>query len=529
MDKIYANARTVFVWLGQSDENFGVAIRSMDAIYDCCCKLAKLKGIHKSAYNAELRKSDPTPIYLPGGNDFAAANTLLPSTCSYEDLDLFFGHPWFRRVWVIQEVARCQNVQMMSDRFQYSWDLVALATYWLSLVYIDKKNLYSDFQNIEGIVNTIFMRSKSSKSSERTNFVGFLDRVRSFDATDPRDKVYGVLSWLNDFPPKLSSMFLPALYPDYTKSTLAVYTLVAIRSIELSQDLDILSHGFHGSSLEEDINIPSWVPQWNRGRRASFLLYYGLALDASRGKKYGINSQLQAQLSNDERSLKLNGVQCGVANRVTNHVPRLESLHGEITGESVLKNPLLGLLEALTSDLEAGRINSALICSANAPYDQRINPDYVRRLILGVELGLPSRIQGSFPMATSGADFASYIVAHIELLPEDNILKRSLDSGLLQDIADADGNAARFAKSGCYTWRRFFTTRTGYIGFGPACMREDDIICILRGGRVPYVLREKDNHWLFLGECYVHGIMLGEAVHLNEAGSWVGEEAFELR
>ena len=61
--------------------------------------------------------------------------------------------------------------------------------------------------------------------------------------------------------------------------------------------------------------------------------------------------------------------------------------------------------------------------------------------------------------------------------------------------------------------RSFVTTKKGYLGLAPWGAREDDVVCVLRGGDVPFILREKeDGYWKLVGEAYVHGIM---------DGSWV--------
>ena len=60
--------------------------------------------------------------------------------------------------------------------------------------------------------------------------------------------------------------------------------------------------------------------------------------------------------------------------------------------------------------------------------------------------------------------------------------------------------------------RNFFILRDGHIGIGPWVIRESDNVAILSGGKVPYCLRSiEDSGYMFLGECYVHGIMYGEA------------------
>jgi hypothetical protein len=66
--------------------------------------------------------------------------------------------------------------------------------------------------------------------------------------------------------------------------------------------------------------------------------------------------------------------------------------------------------------------------------------------------------------------------------------------------------------------RRLFRTQNGYLGLGPMPAKIGDSVCILKGGRVPYVIRkvsEESSYFNFIGDCYVHGIMHGEAEKLG--------------
>lgn len=61
--------------------------------------------------------------------------------------------------------------------------------------------------------------------------------------------------------------------------------------------------------------------------------------------------------------------------------------------------------------------------------------------------------------------------------------------------------------------RRFCTTARGRLGFVPTEAGPGDLICILYGGELPYLLRlQGSNSYSVLGECYVDGIMHGEAL-----------------
>ncbi|KAK4952171.1 hypothetical protein LTR10_010091 [Elasticomyces elasticus] len=76
--------------------------------------------------------------------------------------------------------------------------------------------------------------------------------------------------------------------------------------------------------------------------------------------------------------------------------------------------------------------------------------------------------------------------------------------------------------------RRLLVTDAGRYGLGPGIMQPGDVITIVRGVDVPFILRSADKgRYQFVGAAYVDGIMNGEAVeeyHRN----WEREETFAL-
>jgi hypothetical protein len=83
------------------------------------------------------------------------------------------------------------------------------------------------------------------------------------------------------------------------------------------------------------------------------------------------------------------------------------------------------------------------------------------------------------------------------------------------------GWARSFARTSSYIchFRKFFRTRKGYFGLGPPIMQNGDLCCLFFGAEVPYILRLcEDGSFIFVGECYVHGIMYGEAMDMLQSG-----------
>jgi hypothetical protein len=76
---------------------------------------------------------------------------------------------------------------------------------------------------------------------------------------------------------------------------------------------------------------------------------------------------------------------------------------------------------------------------------------------------------------------------------------------------------------------KIFLTETGYLGFGPRCLRLGDVVCVLFGGGTPYVRRPTSvpDEYLFLGPAYVHGLMDGEAIDAWEKGKRTQNQEIE--
>ncbi|KAF5703502.1 heterokaryon incompatibility protein het-6 [Fusarium globosum] len=66
------------------------------------------------------------------------------------------------------------------------------------------------------------------------------------------------------------------------------------------------------------------------------------------------------------------------------------------------------------------------------------------------------------------------------------------------------------------TDRVLFITEKGYLGLGPARTEVGDVVSLIAGVHVPFVLRKGAQGWILVGETYVHGVMYGEALNKAE-------------
>lgn len=122
-------------------------------------------------------------------------------------------------------------------------------------------------------------------------------------------------------------------------------------------------------------------------------------------------------------------------------------------------------------------------------------------------------------------------LAHVESDELSNLLSNMIGDSDTSVSADEAINI-KFAVRTATTKRRFFLAAGGRMGLGPAKIRADDEIHILEGGRIPFILRPSGRHSVFsnvedersvhelIGDCYVNGLMDGDALKDWTASDW---------
>ncbi|KAK3389708.1 heterokaryon incompatibility protein-domain-containing protein [Podospora didyma] len=118
--------------------------------------------------------------------------------------------------------------------------------------------------------------------------------------------------------------------------------------------------------------------------------------------------------------------------------------------------------------------------------------------------------------------------AHFDALQRVADVKEGMDSLSLSSSNTVVAGKETFVRATAEVMseRKLFVTKKGYIGAGPLSSRVGGGVYLLAGGHVPFVLRnESDTNLLagvprmsLVGDCYVHGIMHGEALLWKDFG-----------
>lgn len=147
------------------------------------------------------------------------------------------------------------------------------------------------------------------------------------------------------------------------------------------------------------------------------------------------------------------------------------------------------------------------VCAAGA--DLRYSPAW-----RSVAKMLPQRTKDRMVKKTVGAawliNYAPDLAHKAGLL-----LNRKLDPESWRSVAEDLDVWLKGKSSGT----RLFTTDNAFaiLGTGPEGLHVGDVVVVLFGGNTPYVLRGVGNqgHYKLIGECYVSGIMHGEALDMG--------------
>jgi hypothetical protein len=175
-------------------------------------------------------------------------------------LERYLQRPYWRRIWIIQELALGQDITIYCGTDAITWQNLLTAVQILLQNKLLSTEASRSFHNI-----LTFHQNVSS--NQPVNLLAALERSSHALATDPRDKVYGILGLAYD-----ASVYAPV--PNYRQSILEMCVQITKQSIRNLKLLDIVPL-LGSANIAAD--MPSWVPPWttlgdrNLGRQINYL------------------------------------------------------------------------------------------------------------------------------------------------------------------------------------------------------------------------------------------------------------------
>ncbi|KAI1116320.1 heterokaryon incompatibility protein-domain-containing protein [Nemania sp. NC0429] len=553
MSSIYKNAFRIVVWLGENNRYGGDPCTEFSGL----CRIVN-RWRERGAQSVRVPRASYSSRYT--GRVYDTCDEPLDADDDiWSDIHQFYNLKWFRRVWVLQEIALARSSMVLWGTFEINWEWIGLAAAIIRVNYPRLTALREDSQRVgpysyrptlnpravpTGILNAYFMyrisRSQVYFEAPRFIFHQLLTLTRQFKCKDPRDQIFGILGIpTTDQSPAQET---PFILPDYTKSIAEVYQEVANRIIDSSGSLKLLSSiqrpaAHRMSDRDEsdgyDDGLPSWVPQWR------FLITETLSpMEPSAAFDPAGGQPTKRKHDRDAGALVIRGIEVdkiSFVNRRLNylHFTKQFNNHDELESNELQASHYLSQsdLEYLALTLTAGRDWYGLPVhnTANhlADFAKCLLDNSLRWSLLdsafGAEDGDTTPTRG-LDRSASSTDGASG-PGHSRPPP--------VTEEMLQRLA-RNGRADRFRDSVATTVgsRALFTTASGLRGIGPETMDEGDVVCVLYGANVPYVLRRhhvESDGYRVIGECYVHEIMRGEMVQrLSQPDSGVRETWIKL-
>jgi hypothetical protein len=487
-----------------------------------------------------------------------------PTAMGY--LSDFFDREYFVRSWCVQEVVasawcigKCEDLEM--DFF----DIISAAPYVIQY----RGQIFSG-KPLE-FWNSISLRRRRTTATATVEgsmgrLLAILAGARDFKATDPRDKVFallgisdegldpvlsltqvrgnqnsrklkllrslanGIANRVNEFGPNIDIYRHPTLKPDYKKELVEVYRDLTRFLIRKSpRMLDVLSHVQHTDEPSESF-FPSWVPRWFQPRSVSVLGDCGCF---SAGLREGHVRYFAVVHDNPLRGapvkpdlLQLEGFRVDEVRSVSDVMTF--DLHNRVPVEAVWKQmfdvPLFPRSNRLYRNKDPLDLAfcMTLIASPLGAVLSAVNPVNIPEMNDNAVTELVQQAK---------ADIAAYLLSTSNSKSEQRPYPDQYTAPQRESSGGDANRFARAARSFSHN-RRFYLTQSGYMGVGPMMMRPGDEVCVLFGGKVPFILRPAGDFHVFVGDTYVndHDIMWGKAIEAARVGkSRTAVDTFKLR
>ena len=523
MKKIYQSAKMTFSWLGEEP---------MTKIF-----LALIYLIHqKICPLSECRNGEPLP---PARIAFEDVETMSRLGFPPPDDPLWFtlrtlgSTPYFSRVWILQEtVCGVENSWLFCGDKKISWHVLETTVRWIggqdwptrisARKFARSNSLKGDCWAM--LTAHIDVRLITLYKESKTGIELLLSAARRFHATDPRDKIIGVLGLAEDVGPGKRFNVIPS----YKKPVADFYRDVTASLIQQGHSLYLLGE-IEDPVFRQVPGLPSWVPDYSVTTYRPPVRHgeaYRRCFHASG------DSRVAVRWTEGSNQIHIGGHEVDrvtMADRcLSKDLPDCRDVFLRWFGVKAVMSPgsqgllnmsrpkqwFASLLRPLAdnSDWYAERFWRTLIGNNMDGVDvnevRKRFRTYLFRNIVDAAAGrnghqLPSEM-ASLMVRQFAQDLTTVIEEYVH---EGN-----------EYVESNDEEVEAFQR----TWVRFcnnsalFGTYEQRLGIGPGSMALGDVVCVLRGSPMLHILRPRGEVYRYIGEAYVYDLMNGEALLENE-------------
>jgi hypothetical protein len=242
MQQIYTSAKRVIVWLGEESEQDSLAFNSLQKLKTRVNWQRDLRFLVRLGWYRDKKSGR----VFSGG-----AQKSILSDIEYEHLINLLRRDWFRRTWVIQEVASARDAVVVCGGENMRWETFAevymrLGDHFLPVTQFGGEDAHHSLENISAIEN-----ARRSRTGPLLMPLFHVLVATSFSrCTNPRDKIFAVKGLAKDWEDKRG------LETNYKVSVETLFKTFAVADSNRNVNLRTLSCA-SGPSLSKNPPLPS--------------------------------------------------------------------------------------------------------------------------------------------------------------------------------------------------------------------------------------------------------------------------------
>jgi hypothetical protein len=528
MKDIYSKCSRAIVWLGDS----GGILTSLFAL----------------SLIRELASASAGSLVIPRIHLRAYSWSALLNLFRIHALSRFLNYPWFERVWVVQEVVLPKKVHMVFGGQYLDWNDLDTATKIFSdpqegsemtgllLLTQDGKQARVNVANIHAMakirMSTQIHGFAKEYEQDPKIFLSWLperDRIKAImennmrqdlpldylltsfshlKATQAVDKVYAILGLITDGSNK-------KFKPNYTKTPQGLFTELAWHFVESDDPFRVLYCAGIGFERKYE-DLPSWVPDWTSSLTGGDLTLANPRYDAATFRASN-RSRPKVSFCHEQRQLTVGAL-------YVDEIAHLGGVcaQGDDNEDLVVDSNGSGFYPERNKQEYRWHAEALHLATTYANPPLRKSRDLREAFwrTLATDLEVTTR-----PASVAVGEMYACWVQTVDLIEQ----RISEDGKLLPFLADEFWKMTERANrwravmgQGC-VGRRFCVTKNGYLGLVPPRSEKGDLIWVILGASIPYVIRRKrerkgEGHeaglptYQLVGECYVDEMMDGEAI-----------------